>query len=171
MWEKVSKFNITIKIAPLPIKPPRAGDKWFMQAVRESGVMEPSTFAIINRFCCHHQVLFFLDVLHVGGKSVDKKYLAYQQDHKFWSTIILPLEKTHVDTRQCGGRWYTLLPLGGGCKIASAAFYSEVTKFGSGGYEESNCLLHVHRAVMDVYTPSTLPLYANRPNFWTRSRE
>ena len=27
VWEKVSKFNITIEIAPLPINPPRAGDK------------------------------------------------------------------------------------------------------------------------------------------------
>jgi hypothetical protein len=37
-------------------------------------------------------------------------------------------------------------------------------------HEESNCLLHVHGAVMDVYTPSTLPLNVNRPNFWMRSR-
>ncbi len=77
VWEKVSKFNITIEIAPLPINPPRAGDKWFMQAVRESGVMDPKELAIINRACCHQQVLFLLDVLDAGGKSVDKKCLNF----------------------------------------------------------------------------------------------
>jgi hypothetical protein len=77
VWEKVSKFNITIEIAPLPINPPRAGNKWFMQAIRESGVMDPKELAIINRACCHQQVLFLSDVLNAGGKSVDKKYLNF----------------------------------------------------------------------------------------------
>jgi hypothetical protein len=93
VWEKVSKFNITIRIAFLPINPPRAGDKWFMQVIRESGVMDSGELAIINRFCCHQQVLFLLDVLDAGGKSVGNKYLAYQQDHEVWSTIIFSLEK------------------------------------------------------------------------------
>jgi hypothetical protein len=77
VWEKVSKFNITIEIAPLPINPPRAGDKWFMQAVRESGVTDPTELAIINRAHCHQQVLFLLDVLDATGKSVNKKYLNF----------------------------------------------------------------------------------------------
>jgi hypothetical protein len=77
VWEKASKFNITIEIAPLPILPPRAGDKWFMQAVKESGVMDPGELAVINRARCHQQVLFLLDVLDAGGKSVDKKYLNF----------------------------------------------------------------------------------------------
>jgi hypothetical protein len=38
IWEKVDKFNITVMIAPLPISPPRKGDKWFMQAVIEAGM-------------------------------------------------------------------------------------------------------------------------------------
>ncbi len=93
MWEKVSKFNITIEIAPLPINPPRAGNKWFMQAVRESGVMDPKELAIINRARFHQQALFLLDVLDAGGKSIDKKYLNFQQEHKVWSTVIFPLKK------------------------------------------------------------------------------
>jgi hypothetical protein len=93
VWEKASKFNITIEIAPLPISPPRAGDKWFMQAVEELGVMDPKELAVINRACCHQQVLFLSDVLDAGGKSVDKKYLNFRQDHEVWSTAIFPLEK------------------------------------------------------------------------------
>ncbi len=93
VWEKVSKFNITIEIAPLPINPPRAVDKWFMQAVRESRVTDSTESAIINRARCHQQVLFLSDVLDAGGKSVNKKYLNFQKDHKIWSTIVFPLEK------------------------------------------------------------------------------
>jgi hypothetical protein len=64
-----------------------------MQAIKESGVTDPGELAIINRCCCHQQVLFFSDVMDVGGKSANKKYLAYRQDHKDWSSIIFPLEK------------------------------------------------------------------------------
>ena len=75
VWEKVHKFNIRIEIGPLAIKPPREGDKWFMQAVGESGQIIPEEWVAINRFRCHQQVLFLSDVLDAGGKSLDKKYL------------------------------------------------------------------------------------------------
>ncbi len=32
VWEKVKMFSITVKIAPLPVCPPREGDKGLMQA-------------------------------------------------------------------------------------------------------------------------------------------
>jgi hypothetical protein len=50
IWEKVDKFNITVEIAPLPIRPPREGDKWFMQAVIEAGVTNADKLVKINRF-------------------------------------------------------------------------------------------------------------------------
>ena len=37
VWEKVKMFNITVKIAPLPVGPPSVGDKWFMQAAMDAG--------------------------------------------------------------------------------------------------------------------------------------
>jgi hypothetical protein len=171
VWEKASKFNITIKIAPLPICPPREGDKWFMQVVRESGVTDPGEWAIINRFCCHQKIFFLLDVLDAGGKCVDKKYLDLQKYHKVWSTIIFPLEKP---PRQNIALWqavvYSLAPRG--------QVQKSVSRFSSQGHkvwewrfhEESNCLLNLQGAVMDIYTPSEVPRYANRPNFWMRSR-
>jgi hypothetical protein len=48
VWEKVYKFNITVEIAPLPIKPPHEGDKWFMQAVIESGLTNAEEIIQIN---------------------------------------------------------------------------------------------------------------------------
>ena len=37
-------------------------------------------------------------------------------------------------------------------------------------HTESSRLLHLQGVVMDIYTPSAIPRYSNRPNFWTRSR-
>ncbi len=75
IWEKVDKFNITVEIAPLPIRPPQEGDKWFMQAVIEAGVTNADELVKINRFQYHQQVLFVSDILDAGGKCLNKKYL------------------------------------------------------------------------------------------------
>jgi hypothetical protein len=75
IWEKVDKFQITVEIAPLPVCPPREGDKWFMQVAMEAGVTDPNEQRILNRFCCHQQVLYVSDVLDVGGKCLDKNTL------------------------------------------------------------------------------------------------
>jgi hypothetical protein len=57
VWEKVYKFNITVEIAQLPIKPPCKGEKWFMQAVIESGLTNAEELIQINHYRCHQQVL------------------------------------------------------------------------------------------------------------------
>jgi hypothetical protein len=60
IWEKVNKLWITVEIAPLPVCPPREGDKWFMQAAMEAGVTDPNQQRILNQFRCHQQVFMFL---------------------------------------------------------------------------------------------------------------
>jgi hypothetical protein len=94
IWEKVDRFDITIEIAPLPIQPPRKGDQWFMQSVIESGaVTNLEEFFIINRVQCHQHVLSTSDILDVGGKCLDRKYLKQQLDKESWSTLIFSIEK------------------------------------------------------------------------------
>jgi hypothetical protein len=88
VWEKVYKFNITVEIALLPIKPPRKGDKWFMQAVIESGLTNAEELIQINRYCCHQQVLFVSDVLDASGEAINKRYLKRRKDHIKWSVLI-----------------------------------------------------------------------------------
>jgi hypothetical protein len=73
IWEKVDKFKIMVEIAPLPVSPPREGDKWFVQAVMEAGVTNPKEQRILNQFRCYQQVLYVLDVLDTGGKCIDKR--------------------------------------------------------------------------------------------------
>ena len=171
VWEKVAMFNVKVEIAPLAITVPREGDKWFMQAVKEAGITDSEEWRIINRFRCHQQVLFLSDVLDAGGKSVDKKYLALRENQEVWSTAIFPLEKP---PRRHVAIWrrviYSLAPRGR-VQNRVGKFVSRGHKIWEWRYHSSlNRLLHLKGAVMDIYTPSAVPLYANRPNFWTRSR-
>ncbi len=90
------------------MSPPRKGDKWLMQAAREAGVTDPGELVMLNRFRCHQQVLFLLDVLDAGGWRLNKKYLNHRQDHEVWSTLIFPLEKL---PRQYISLWQEVLSL------------------------------------------------------------
>ncbi len=72
VWEKVYKFNISVEIALLPIKPPSERDKWFMQVVIESGLTNAEELIQIDCYRCHQEVLFVSDVLDASGKAIDK---------------------------------------------------------------------------------------------------
>jgi hypothetical protein len=89
----MDKFDITVEIAPIPIDPPRMGDRWFMRAVIEVGYRRPEELEIINCFQCHQQVIHVSDVLDTGGRCLDKKYLSCRQDEETWSTLNFPMEK------------------------------------------------------------------------------
>ncbi len=78
LWEKVDKFDIIVEIAPIPIDPPRAGDRWIMQAMIEAGFTRSGELEIINRFQCHQQVVHVSDILNMGGRCLDKKYLTHR---------------------------------------------------------------------------------------------
>jgi hypothetical protein len=93
IWEKIDKFKITVKIAPLLVGPPREGDKCFIQAAMEAGVTNPAEQRILNRFWCHQQALYVSDVLDAVCKYIDKQYLDRRWSDKTWSPLVFPLEK------------------------------------------------------------------------------
>ena len=107
VWEKVSKFNITVEITSLPIKPPREGDQWFMKAVVAAGVNYAKELIRINRFHCHQQVVFLSDILDAGGRAIDKRYLEQRNQTDNWSTIIFPLEQPPRRDLTLGDKSYT----------------------------------------------------------------
>jgi hypothetical protein len=96
IWEKVDKFRITVEIAPLPVCPPREGDKWFIRAAMEAGVTDPNQQRILNQFRCHQQVLYVSNVLDAVEKCLDKKYLDRQKPYKLWLTLVFPQEKPPI---------------------------------------------------------------------------
>jgi hypothetical protein len=67
IWEKADRFHIEITLAPLDIKPPRTGDKWFMRALIEAGFTDEEELRM--------QVLYLLDILEANEKTLNKRYL------------------------------------------------------------------------------------------------
>ncbi len=159
------KFDVSIEIAPLPIEPPWEGDKWFMQVAMEAGVTIPTELLHLNRYRCHQQVLYLSDILDAGGKCLDKRYLTRRHEEEKWSSLIFPTEKPsqgHIL------HWpqvlYAIAPRG--------RVHNRVGRFLSKGHkvwewryrEEQRKVYHHKGQVMDIYTPSVVPTYANRPN-------
>jgi hypothetical protein len=155
IWEKVDKFNITVEIAPLPIRPPWEGDKWFMQAVIEAGVTNADKLVKINRFRCHQQV-FVSDILDAGGKCLNKKYLKQQQDNESWSTLIFPIDKP---PRGHGTLWeqilYSLAPRGCARQRVTGSSL-RATRFGIGGMTRTPNVNTISRVKQWTSTPDLL---------------
>jgi hypothetical protein len=171
VWEKVMMFSITVEIAPLPVCPPREGDKWFMQAAMDAGVTNTDELRILNRFCCHQQVVYVSDVLDAGGKCLNRRYLGHRKHTEICSTLIFPQEKPpnkHLKLwRQV---LYAIAPRGR-LQDQIGRFTTKGCKIWEWRYDEaSNKVYHLKGIVMDVYGPSLVRNYANRPNCWTRLR-
>ena len=104
--------------------------------------------------------------MDAGGRAVDSKYLYTREETETWSRLIFPNE--------CPPRKHL--------KLWKAAVYSVARRrqgrFQSKGFKQwdyrydvgSNEILHHKGQVMDIYSTSLVPRYANRPNCFTRSR-
>jgi len=165
------RFNITIEIAPLPIKPPWEGDKWFMQAAMEAGITNPIKLIKLNKYWCHQQVLYVSDILDAGGKCLNKRYLTRLCKEENWSSLIFPTEKNpqgHILLwRQV---LYAVAPRGR-VQNRVGRFLNKGHKVWEWRYREEDKKVYHHKGqVMDIYSPSTVPTYLNWPNCWSRSR-
>lgn len=75
LWEKCDQYKIWVTITNLKILPPRAGDKFFIQALVDEGY-KGEELVRLNKIRVHQQVLYLSDILNTNGRSVDLKYLA-----------------------------------------------------------------------------------------------
>jgi hypothetical protein len=142
-----------------------------MQAVIEAGVTNADKLVKINRFRCHQQVLFISNILDAGGKCLDKKYLKQRQDNESWSTHIFPIKKP---PRGHGTLWeqilYTLAPQSH-AQQRVGRFLTKGHKIWDWRYDkDAKHVYHIKGQTMDIYTPSTIPQYANQLNCLTRSQ-
>jgi hypothetical protein len=171
VWEKVDKFWITVKITPLPICPPRGGDKWFMQAAMEAGIANPDKQRILNQFRCHQQVLYVSDVLDAGGKCLDKRYLDHRKPNELWSTLVFPQEKPPTKHLQLWQQVLYAIAPQGWAQHQIGCFMTKGHKIWEWHYgEDTNKVYCLKGMVMDVYEPSLVRNCANRPNCWMRLR-
>jgi hypothetical protein len=132
IWEKVDKFHITVEIAPLPVCPPRAGDKWFMQAAMEAGVTDPNKQRILNQFRCHQHILYVSDVLNAGVKCLNKNTLTVRSQTSYGRLFNSLKRNLLTSIFISGDRCLTLLPLDDGLQIGLGALSPRATRSGSG---------------------------------------
>ena len=155
VWEKVSKFNITVEIALLPINPPQEGSQWFMQAVVAAGVNDAKELIQINHFPCHQQVLFLSDILDAGRQAIDKHYLEQQNQTANWSTLIFLLEQP--PQRDLTLRRQVLYSLAPPRRVDRriGSFLTKGHNIWEWQYdEEAKRVYHLKGNAMDIYTPS-----------------
>jgi hypothetical protein len=71
VWEKISLFNLTIKIRELPAHFPRANNDWLMLVFEDMGYSKEELVRL-NRVHCHQQAIFYLDIFDSIGRSIDR---------------------------------------------------------------------------------------------------
>ncbi len=59
----------------------------------EAGIINQIELVKLNKYCCHQQVLYVLDILDAGEKCLDKRYLTWRQEEENCSNLIFPTEK------------------------------------------------------------------------------
>ena len=143
-----------------------------MQAAMDACITNNGEQRIIIRFCCHQQVLYISDVLDVGGKCLHKRYLDRPKSDKISSTLIFPQKKPpNKHLRLWRQILYAIAPRG--------RIQDQIGRFITKGHDilwewrydkDFNKVHHLKGMVMDVYEPSLVRTYANRPNCRMRSR-
>ena len=137
----------------------------------DAGITNTNKLRILNRFCRHQEILYVSNVLDAGGKCPDRRYLGRRKHTKIWWTLIFPQEKPpNKHLKLWRQALYAIAPQG--ClQHCIERFTTKGHKIWEWRYDKkSNRVYHLKGMVMDVYGPSLVWNYANRPNCWTRSR-
>ena len=170
VWEKAHAYQLVIELGNIEIQPPRVGDAWLMVEIRRLGFDE-SELQRINRVRLRQQVLFLSDILDAKGSALDKKYLTRRALNERWSSYNFPVEHPpDKDFRLWSRALYSI--------AANWRGRGRMKEYKEAGHkiwdwrfdEIENTLFHIKGDVMDVYSESQVPGYANRRNCWSRSR-
>ena len=168
VWEKVFLFGVVLVEGRLKIEPPRQDDEWLMPIFRKLYFSEPE-LERLNKVRLHQQVVFVSDVMDAGGRALDLKYLNKRDKQERWSSYCFPKQVvSNKDIRLWRNALHQIRHVR---TTHLGAFLSRGHKLWEWRFDEDrNRLLRFHSEGMDIYSPSEVPRYANRPNCWTRSR-
>lgn len=168
VWEKVYLFGITIEEYKVDLSPLRMGDEWLMLVFQRMGY-DATDMLRLNRVRLHQQVLFVSDIMDARGSALDWKYWMRQEQDERWSRFAFP---TQAPPSKDFRFWQqALLRIRYSRHQTLGPFLRDSHKVWEWRHdEETDRVLRYHSAGMDIYTPSEVPRYANRPNCWTRSR-
>jgi hypothetical protein len=172
LWEKCDRFKIRVTINNLKIKPPRTGDKFFVQALVDEGYKGEELIRL-NKVRIHQQVLYLSDVLNANGRSVDLKYLDRREDSS-WSTYNFAEEHfTEADLVLWRAAVYSLSPASrpmlrvGGYQLTS----HKIWEWRYNDAEQKLLFWRQWDGLVDIYVPSNLPGARGRANQWMLLQE
>jgi hypothetical protein len=140
-----------------------------MKAVESLNVADSKELLRINRVRIHQQVLFVSDILDASRKCIDRRYLNRRDQDEQWLTITFPNEKPpQRDFRLWREILLSMAPRGR-AQHRLRRFIRNSHKIWEWRYNSvDNTVRHLKRETMDIYTPTTVRGYANRPNCWLR---
>jgi hypothetical protein len=115
--------------------------------------------------------LYISDILDAGGKCLDKHYLTRWREEENWSNLIFPTEKPpqgHILLwRQV---LYAVAPRGR-AQNRVGRFQQKGHKIWEWRYSKEYKKVYHHKGQeMNIYSPSKVPAYVNRPNCWSPPR-
>ncbi len=160
-------FGIILEESKLQITPPRERNEWLMLLLCKLRYSSAELLRL-NRVQMYQDVLFLLDVMDArevqlwisdmnrndltlsAGLGLD--FLSNRLRQRTSTNGHALLQLRHIRTAPTLGRF-----TGKGHKIWEWRYSVEKT-----------LLFWFHDGRMDIYTPSEVPRYANRPNCWTR---
>jgi hypothetical protein len=168
VWEKVFLFGVVVIEGKLKVEPPRHNDDWLMLVLHKLHFSEAELIRL-NRVRQHQQVLFVSDVMDAGGRALDLKYLDIREYDDRWSSFRFPTQSvSNKDIRLWRNALHQIRHVRTG---NLGGFITKGHKIWEWRFDEDqNRLLRLHKDGMDIYSPSEVPRYNNRPNCWTRSR-
>lgn len=84
--EKACCLRFKIDLGPTELMPPRENDYWLMDEVRH--ICTTKELVRLNRVRLRQQVIFGLDIMDAGGRSLNRKYLRERSLEETWALVI-----------------------------------------------------------------------------------
>ncbi len=166
LWEKLDMFNFRVEILKLPLAIPREGDCWIMTAFIELDFFMDELIQL-NRYRCHQQVIFKLDVFGASGCALDKRYLERCPPDKVWLTLLFTQERPPTCDRRLWHQALHAIELRGRAERRLGRFMAKGHKIWPWRYDQENSrLYHLKGATMDVHGLPTGAGQSRRPNRW-----
>lgn len=166
VWEKAWRLWIKIELGPTELMPPRGqNDYWLMDELCQ--ICTSEELIRLNRVRLHQQVIFGLDIMDAGSRSLDRKYLTSKRPlEENWSSIKFPIKKPPAKDFKL---WRDSLPqlchqgrlqMGPGHKVWDWTF----------DLEDSKLYSWTAQNVADIYGLSLLAGLTTWANMWGQRR-
>jgi len=151
IWEKSDLFQFDVRVNNIPIKFVREGDEWLMLRFLRAGYNMDELLRL-NRVQLHQQVLFLSDIICVGGKYIDQRYLTLRRLDDKWSSYRFPNEDPTEDDLHLWKEAISQIAPNGRLRDKLGNFIHQGHKIHHWRYHaQSECIFNTSGVVTQVY--------------------